>query len=147
MSEQIIKVDLPEIAPVVQVPIELHAPAKALTAAERQEIYAQLRQYHDIALLPLPEDFFDDDVTSERGLIQLEHDAHMVGLLNKKMTTMSAEKETILRKRLARKIELIRQIYGIAPQPRDTDTGSVGDSAVVVVPEVGENVTSDTACE
>jgi hypothetical protein len=86
-----IQVEMKEITPTVEVPITLHAPAKALTAEERKAMYAELRQYHDIHLLPLPADFFDDDVESERGITQLQHDAHMVGLLDKKMITMSED--------------------------------------------------------
>ena len=58
----------------------------------------------------MPEEFFDEDVTSERGQIQLQYDAHMVGLLNKGMIEMSKEKEETYRKRLAHKIELIREL-------------------------------------
>lgn len=141
MSEQIITAEIQEISPVLTVPVKLHAPAKKLTASERREIYEQLRQYADVDMLPLPEDFFDEDVTSERGIIQLQHDAHMVGLLNKKMIEMSAEKEAVLRERLSRKIELIREIYGIASESGNADAGSIRDGSVVAVPEVREDVT------
>jgi hypothetical protein len=110
MSEQIIEAKIEEVTPFVQVPTKLYAEPKPLTAEERREIYQQLSQYYDIERLPLPEDFFDDDVTSERGQIQLQYDAHMVGLLNNGMIEMSKEKEEMYRKRLAHKIELVRQL-------------------------------------
>lgn len=136
-----IQVEMKEITPTVEVPITLHAPAKALTAEERKAMYAELRQYHDIHLLPLPADFFDDDVESERGITQLQHDAHMVGLLDKKMITMSEEKETALRKRLRHKINLLRELRGL-PQLGDIPAGTA--EGVVVVPEVVENVSLET---
>lgn len=108
MSEQIIEANIQEVTPNVEVPIKLYVEPKALTAEERREIYSQLTQFYDIDRLPLPEDFFDDDVVSERGQMQLQYDAHMVGLLNKGMIEMSKEKEEMYRKRLAHKIELIR---------------------------------------
>ena len=127
-----IQVEMKEITPTVEVPITLHAPAKALTPEERRDIYAQLRQYEDIHLLPLPEDFFDEDVTSERGITQLQHDAHMVGLLDKKMITMSAHKEKVLRKRLRHKINLLREIKGLPLLPEFGDAD--GSAETVVVP-------------
>jgi hypothetical protein len=110
MSEQIIEAKIEEVTPTVQVPVKLFAEPKPLTAEERREIYEQLSQYYDINRLPLPEEFFDEDVTSERGQIQLQYDAHMVGLLNNGMIEMSKEKEETYRKRLAHKIELVRQL-------------------------------------
>ena len=138
-----IQVEMQEVTPTVQVPITLHAPAKALTAEERKEIYDQLRQYEDIHLLPLPEDFFDDDVTSERGITQLQHDAHMVGLLDKNMVTMSETKEKVLRKRLRHKINLLREIRGLDlfPEFGDADGGA---ETVVVPTEVIEDVPLET---
>jgi hypothetical protein len=111
MSNEIleVKAELPEITPTVTVPIHTDAPLQPLTYEERQAIYAELAQYYDITRLPLPQEFFDNDVSSERGLMQLEHDAHMVGLLNKGMVEMSKEKEEILRKRFAHKVKLLRE--------------------------------------
>lgn len=126
MSEEI-RVEIAEVTPTLQVEIKTHAPAKVLTQEERQEIYAQLSQYSDIHLLPLPEDFFDDDVVSDRGLTQLQYDAHRVGLLNKGMLEMSKEKEEVLRKRLAHKIELIREMTGLKPKTTDSES-ALGDA-------------------
>ena len=102
-----------EVSPIVEVPITIKNP-KALTYEERQEAYAVLRQYNDYDRLPLPEEFWDNDPFSERGLVQLEHDAHIVGLLNKNMLTLSAEKEQTYRTRLAHKIKLLREARGIS---------------------------------
>lgn len=107
-----VKAELKEITPIVQVPITIKNP-KVLTYEERQEAYAVLRQYSDYHLLPLPEEFWDNDPFSERGLTQLEHDAHIVGLLNVGMMTLSTEKEQTYRTRLAHKIELIRESKGL----------------------------------
>jgi hypothetical protein len=76
-------------------------------------MYAQLRSYYDIERLPLPEEFFDNDVTSERGLIQLQMDAHRVGLLKQGLLKVSPELEELYRARLKHKIRLIREIKGI----------------------------------
>lgn len=103
-----ISTEMKEVTPIVNVPITIKNP-KSLTYKERQEAYAVLRQYDDYHLLPLPEEFWDNDPFSERGLIQLEHDAHIVGLLNNNMLTLSAEKEEMYRTRLTHKIELIRE--------------------------------------
>lgn len=116
---QNIEVQIPEITPTIQVAIQTHAEQKALTKEERQEIYNQLKNYSDIHLLPLPEDFFDDDVVSERGLTQLQYDAHRVGLLNKGLLKLTPEQEETLRKRLAHKIELIREMNGLGPKTSD----------------------------
>jgi ribosomal protein S9 len=102
-----------EITPVVQVPIKTFAEPKSLTYEERQEMYNQMRNYYDIDKLPLPEEYFDNDVTSDRGLTQLQMDAHRVGLLNKGLLEVSPELEKIYRARLKRKIKLIRDIKGI----------------------------------
>ena len=102
-----------EVTPVLQVPIKTFAELKPLTYEERQELYEQLKTYADIERLPLPEEFFDNDVVSERGLMQLQMDAHRVGLLNNNMLEVSPEMEKVYRKRLAHKIKLIREIKGI----------------------------------
>jgi hypothetical protein len=142
MEVQEITSEMQEITPTLDVPITLHVPAKALTDEERKEIYDQLRQYSDIHLLPLPQDFFDEDVTSERGITQLQHDAHMVGLLDKNMITMSAHKEKILRKRLRHKINLLREIRGLDLFPELGDSDGRAES-VVVPAEVVQNVSFD----
>ena len=103
-----------DVTPTLQVPIKLHCEPAHLTADDRKAIYCQLRTFDDIMLLPLPEDFFDDDVVSDRGLVQLQMDAHRVGLLNKGLLEVSAEKEDVYRKRLAHKIKLLREIKGLA---------------------------------
>jgi hypothetical protein len=102
-----------EVTPFVQVPIKTAIEPSPLTYEERQEMYAEMRNYYDIEKLPLPEEFFDNDVTSDRGLTQLQMDAHRVGLLNKGMLTVSEELEKIYRARLKHKIKLIREIKGI----------------------------------
>lgn len=113
MSEILeVNTTLTEITPTVEVPITIKNP-KVLTYEERQEAYAVIRQFHDYHLLPLPEEFWDNDPFSERGLIQLEHDAHIVGLLNKDMLKLPAEKEKVYRDRLAHKIELLRESKGV----------------------------------
>jgi len=105
-----------EVTPFVQVPIKTFAEAKALSYEERQEMYAQMRNFYDIEKLPLPEEYFDNDVTSERGLTQLQMDAHRVGLLNNGLLKVSDEMEKIYRARLDHKIKLIRKIKGITDQ-------------------------------
>jgi hypothetical protein len=112
MSQEIATAEI-EVTPIVQVPIQTFAEPKALTYEERQEIYAQMRNFYDIEKLPLPEEYFDTDVTSERGLTQLQMDAHRVGLLNKNMLKVSPELEKVYRARLKHKIKLIREIKGI----------------------------------
>lgn len=121
MSEIIeVSTQMNEVSPIVHVPITIKNP-KVLTYEERQEAYAVLRQYEDYDRLPLPEEFWDNDPFSERGVVQLEHDAHVVGLLNKGMLTLSAEKEKIYRTRLAHKIELLREARGV---------GASGDGSI-----------------
>ncbi len=113
MSEIIeVKTELKEVTPIVEVPITIKNP-KVLTYDERQEAYAVLRQYNDYERLPLPEEFWDNDPFSERGVIQLEHDAHIVGLMNKNMLNLSAEKEQVYRTRLTHKIKLLREARGL----------------------------------
>ena len=113
MSEIIeVKAELKDTPPIVEVPIKIKNP-RVLTYEERQEAYAVLRQYNDYDRLPLPEEFWDNDPFSDRGLTQLEHDAHIVGLLNAGLLTLSAEKEQTYRSRLAHKIELIREAKGV----------------------------------
>jgi hypothetical protein len=113
MSEILeVSTELKEVTPIVEVPITIKNP-KVLTYEERQEAYRVIRQFNDYHLLPLPEEFWDEDPFSERGLIQLEHDAHIVGLLNKDMLKLSPEKQKVYRDRLAHKIELIRESKNI----------------------------------
>jgi hypothetical protein len=112
MSQEISTAEF-EVTPIVQVPIKLFVEPKALTYEERQEMYADLRNFYDIDKLPLPEEFFDNDVTTERGLTQLQMDAHRVGLLNEGLLKVSPEVEQIYRNRLKHKIKLIREIKGI----------------------------------
>ena len=112
MSQEIATAEI-EVTPVVQVPIKTYGEVKALTYEERQEIYNQLRNFYDIEKLPLPEEYFDNDVTSERGITQLQMDAHRVGLLNKGMLKVSPELEQVYRARLKHKIKLVREIKGI----------------------------------
>ena len=112
MSQEITTAEI-EVTPVVQVPIKTFAEPKALTYEERQELYSQLRNFYDIEKLPLPEEYFDNDVTSERGLIQLQMDAHRVGLLKQGLLQVSPELEQVYRARLKHKIKLIRELKGI----------------------------------
>jgi len=116
-----LSMEIAEQTPTIVLPCKLHADAKPLTADERKEIYKQLRQYSDILKLPLPEDFFDDDVCTERGIKQLQMDAHRVGLLNQGLLTMSEEKETVLRTRLKHKIRLLREMRGLPTEDTVTD--------------------------
>jgi len=111
MSQEISTAEF-EVTPIVQVPIKLFVEPKPLTYEERQEMYAELRNFYDIDKLPLPEEFFDNDVTTERGLTQLQMDAHRVGLLNEGLLKVSPEVEQVYRKRLEHKIKLIREIKG-----------------------------------
>jgi hypothetical protein len=113
MSQEIVTTKIEEVSPVVQVPIKTFTETKELTYEERQEIYEQLRNFSDIDRLPLPEEYFDNDVTTERGLMQLQMDAHRVGLLNNGMLKVSPELEQVYRNRLKYKIKLIREIKGI----------------------------------
>jgi hypothetical protein len=112
MSTEIATADV-EVTPFVQVPIKTYVEPKALTYEERQQMYAEMRTFYDIEKLPLPEEFFDNDVTSDRGLTQLQMDAHRVGLLNNGMLEVSPELEKIYRARLKHKIMLIREMKGI----------------------------------
>jgi hypothetical protein len=112
MSQEIIAAPI-EVTPVVHVPIKTFVEEKPLTYEERQEMYRQLSQYSDIDRLPLPEEYFDNDVTSERGLQQLQMDAHRVGLLKEGLLKVSPELEQLYRARLKHKIKLIREIKGI----------------------------------
>lgn len=107
------KAEIEEVTPRVELPVKLFAEPKPLTKEERQEYYAKLRMFADAFRLPLPEEFWDDDVTSECGQNQLEMDAHMVGLLNKGLITMSPEKEKQVRERLKKKIALVRKLKGL----------------------------------
>lgn len=111
--DQQLSMEIVEQTPMVAVPCKIHAEPKPLTKEERKEIYAQLRMYEDCLKLPLPEDFFDDDVESERGIIQLQMDAHRVGLLNAGKLEVSKEVEKELRERLAHKIKLLRELRGL----------------------------------
>jgi len=121
MPEQY-SVEIAEQTPTLVVPITLHAEPKPLTAEERKRIYAEIRKFDDFMMLPVPEDFWDDDVMSERGLTQLHMDAHKVSLLNQGLIEMSKEKEEALRTRLAHKITLLREMRGLPTDPEKTDT-------------------------
>lgn len=116
-----LSMEIAEQTPTIVLPCKLYSEPKPLTADERKEIYKQLRQYEDILKLPLPEDFFDDDVCTERGVKQLQMDAHRVGLLNQGLLTMSEEKEKVLRARLKHKIKLIREMKGLPTEDTVTD--------------------------
>jgi hypothetical protein len=111
--DQQLSMEITEQTPLVTVPCKIFGEAKPLTKEERKEIYEQLRKFEDHLKLPLPEDFFDDDVESDRGIMQLQMDAHRVGLLNAGKLEMSKEAEKELRDRLAHKIQLIRELRGI----------------------------------
>ena len=97
------------------VPITIHAEPVPLTAEERKVMYAEIRKFNDFMMLPVPEDFWDDDVVSERGLTQLHMDAHRVCLLNQGLLELSPEVETTLRTRLTRKIGMLRAMRGLPP--------------------------------
>ena len=114
-------VEIQEQTPTLIVPITLHAEPKPLTAEERKKMYAEIRKFDDFMMLPVPEDFWDDDVMSERGLTQLHMDAHKVSLLNQGLIEMSKEKEEALRKRLAHKIKLLREMRGLPTDPEKPD--------------------------
>lgn len=116
-----LSMEIPEQTPTIVLPCKIYAEPKPLTAEERKEIYKQLRQYEDVLKLPLPEDFFDDDVCTERGVKQLQMDAHRVGLLNAGLLTMSEEKEKVLRARLKHKIKLLREMRGLPTENTVTD--------------------------
>lgn len=112
--DQQLSMEIKEQTPMVVVPSKIFGEPKPLTKEERKEIYEQLRKFEDHLKLPLPEDFFDDDVESDRGIMQLQMDAHRVGLLNVGKLEMSKEAEKELRDRLAHKIQLIRELRGIS---------------------------------
>jgi len=118
MTEQY-SVEIQEQTPTLVVPITLHAEPKPLTAEERKAMYAEIRKFDDFMMLPVPEDFWDDDVITERGLTQLHMDAHRVSLLNQGLIEMSKEKEEVLRKRLAHKIKLLREMRGLPTEQTD----------------------------
>lgn len=124
-----LSLEIPEQTPIISLPCTIHAEPKPLTPEERKAIYEQLRQYEDVLKLPLPEDFFDDDVSTERGVKQLQMDAHRVGLLNQGLLTMSAEKEKTLRARLKHKIRLVREMRGLPTEDAvaDSETLSIVD--------------------
>lgn len=117
-----ISVEIKEVTPTITLPCKVFAEQKPLTKEERKAMYEEIRKFEDHLKLPLPEDFFDDDVVSERGLQQLQMDAHRVGLLNAGKLEMSAEKEKELRDRLKHKIKLIREMKGLPTE--DTITAS-----------------------
>jgi len=105
--------EIKEITPTITLPCKVFAEQKPLTKEERKAMYEEIRKFEDHLKLPLPEDFFDDDVVSDRGIQQLQMDAHKVGLLNTGKLEMSAEKEKELRDRLKHKIKLIREMKGL----------------------------------
>ena len=105
--------EINEVTPTITLPCKVFAEQKPLTKEERKAMYEQIRKFEDHLKLPLPEDFFDDDVVSERGVQQLQMDAHKVGLLNAGKLEMSPEKEKELRERLKHKIKLIREMRGL----------------------------------
>jgi len=112
MTEQY-SAEIVEQTPRLVVPIKTHAEPVPLDPQERKQMYAEIRKYNDFEMLPLPEDFWDDDVITERGITQLHMDAHQVSLLNQGLMELPKEKEEILRKRLAHKIKLLRQLRGL----------------------------------
>lgn len=118
MTEQYFA-EIPEQTPTIVVPITLHADPKPLSAEERKTMYAEIRKFDDFMMLPVPEDFWDDDVITERGLTQLHMDAHRVSLLNQGLIEMSKEKEEVLRKRLTHKIKLLREMRGLPTEQSD----------------------------
>lgn len=131
--DQQLSMEIAEQTPMVSVPCKIYAEAKPLTKEERKEIYEQLRKFEDHLKLPLPEDFFDDDVESERGIVQLQMDAHRVGLLNAGKLTLSAELEKELRERLAHKIKLLRELRGL-PELEVSTEPEVASETVVELP-------------
>jgi hypothetical protein len=108
-----LSMEIKEVTPTISLPCKVFAEQKPLTKEERKAMYEQIRKFEDHLKLPLPEDFFDDDVVTERGLQQLQMDAHKVGLLNSGKLEMSKEKEQVLRDRLKHKIKLIREMKGL----------------------------------
>jgi CRISPR/Cas system CMR-associated protein Cmr3 (group 5 of RAMP superfamily) len=108
-----LSMEIKEQSPTITLPCKVFAEQKPLTKEERKAMYDEIRRFEDHLKLPLPEDFFDDDVVTERGLQQLQMDAHKVGLLNTGKLEMSPEKEKELRDRLKHKIKLIREMRGL----------------------------------
>lgn len=108
-----LSMEINEVTPTITLPCTVFAEQKPLTKEERKAMYEEIRKFEDYLKLPLPEDFFDDDVVTERGLQQLQMDAHKVGLLNAGKLEMSKEKEQVLRDRLKHKIKLIREMKGL----------------------------------
>jgi hypothetical protein len=108
-----LSMEIKEQSPTITLPCKVFAEQKPLTKEERKAMYDEIRKFEDHLKLPLPEDFFDDDVVTERGLQQLQMDAHKVGLLNTGKLEMSKEKEKELRDRLKHKIKLIRKMKGL----------------------------------
>lgn len=120
-----LSIEMKEQTPTIELPCTLYAEAKPLTSEERKAIYDQLRGYSDVLKLPLPEDFFDDDVCTDRGVMQLQMDSHRVGLLNAGLLTLSAEKETVLRARLKHKIRLVRELRGLPTDESVSDAEAI----------------------
>jgi hypothetical protein len=120
MAEQY-SVEMQEQTPTLVVPITLHTEPKPLSTEERKTMYAEIRKFDDFMMLPVPEDFWDEDVVSERGLTQLHMDAHRVSLLNQGLIEMSKEKEEVVRKRLTHKIKLLREMRGLPTDPEKPD--------------------------
>lgn len=131
-----------EQTPRLVVPIITHAPPVPLTAEERKVMYAEIRKFDDFMMLPVPEDFWDDDVVSERGLTQLHMDAHRVSLLNQGLMELSAEKEATLRTRLTRKIAMLRAMRGLPVLPPPT-ASLLADKTDPVSPLVLDRVVAD----
>jgi hypothetical protein len=149
MTEQY-SAEIQEQTPSLIVPITIHAPPVPLTAEERKVMYAEIRKFDDFMMLPVPEDFWDDDVVSERGLTQLHMDAHRVSLLNQGLMELSAEKEATLRTRLTRKIGMLRAMRGLPALPPPTDlhrTPLLADKTDPVTPLVLDGVVADGSGE
>jgi hypothetical protein len=119
--------EIVEQTPSLVVPITIHADPVPLTYEERRAIYAEIRKYDDFMMLPVPEDFWDEDVVSERGLTALHMDAHRVCLMNQGLLELSKEKEAVLRTRLTRKIAILREMRGLPPRETDAESATVGD--------------------
>lgn len=123
--------EIVEQTPSLIVPITIHTDPVALTYEERKAMYAEIRKYDDFMMLPVPEDFWDEDVISERGLTALHMDAHRVCLMNQGLLEMSKTKEAILRTRLTRKIAILREMRGLPPAGEtDTESATIGDGIV-----------------
>lgn len=117
--------------PTIIVPITLHTEPMPLSYEERKAMYAEIRKYDDFMLLPVPEDFWDDDVVSERGLTQLHMDAQKVSLLNQGLLELPKQVETILRTRLAHKIGILREMRGLPPKKADAEPARLCDTVPV----------------